>query len=264
MRVRFITFAGILVMLGVPYTALSSGKAQQRLAKLAWSVYTYSGRGESYSRPTCHKLGYFMGSPLRFDYGQDLVQYKPNRFTYKSNASLVDTVQGERVYQIEQDIHPTPRKASREVIVMKRLVVERHTNHFCMIFQEQGPMGPSGRIKRLRPATLEAGENGLVLRTDDPLNGTGGDHIGASWVFLRGVPVPLSLPNNLVEQLVRPILPANCGIRAGETTGTTGLTYHSNVWRKRDSSTTPTCGSVVLKLSVSNHKLALLSRNYIP
>ncbi len=263
MRMRFIMLVVAAAMLGAPAAALSS-KAQHRLAKLTWEVYTYSADGTRYRSPMCHNLGYFLGSPLRFDYGHALFQFKPNLFTYSTRTSLIGKVEGERVYQVVQQIHPNTKEAAHEVIMMKRLVVERHVNHFCMIFQEQGPAGQSGEITRVKPATFEASARGPVLRTDDPLNGRGGDHVDASWVFLRGVPVPLSLPNNLIEQLVKPIVPASCGLSPGDTIGSTALTYRANLWRQTDDTDRPTCGSAVLKLSVSQHKIVLASKKYVP
>lgn len=261
---RFIMLVVAAAMLGAPAAAVSSGNAQHKLAKLTWEVYTYSADGTRYRSPVCHKLGYFLGSPLRFDYGHALFQFKPNLFTYSSRTSLIGKVEGERVYQVVQQIHPNTKAASHEVIVMKRLVVERRVNHFCMIFQEQGPAGPSGEITRVKPATFKEGARGPVLRTDDPLHGRGEDHVDVSWVFLWGVPVPLSLPNNLVEQLVKPIVPASCGLRPGDTAGSTALTYRSKLWRQTDETSGPTCGSVVLKLAVSQHKIVLASRKYVP
>lgn len=264
MHNRFITFIAALAMVIAPRPALGGNKAQQRLAKLTWSVYTYTSYGAGFSRPVCHKLGYFLGSPLRFDYGRALAEFKSNHFTYTGKTSLIGMTQGERIYQVVQRIHANSEKTPGESMVMKRLLVERRRNVFCMIFQEQGTIGPPGTVAHVKPATIKATGRGPVLRTDDPLNGVKASHINASWLFLRGVPVPLSLPNNLVEQLAKPVMPESCGMRPGNTRGNLRLAYHSPLWRSEDSSSGTTCGSVVLKLSVSNHKLVLLTRNYIP
>jgi hypothetical protein len=47
---------------------------------------------------------------------------------------------------------------------MKRILVERRPNEFCMIFQEQGTLGPSAAIVRMEPTELTRYEGERVLR----------------------------------------------------------------------------------------------------
>lgn len=242
--------------------ATSSGDAQalQRLAEVPWSVYSYSGKGRGYFAPACFALDYFSGTPLRFDWGEDLSEWKPGAFNWNTHISLIGKVGQQRIYQIVQHIHPKSKaRAERtwpgETEVMKRLVVGRRPGKFCAIFQEQGPTGPSGIFYEIDPAELIKIDGSPVVKTSDPLTGNGGFSMDASWVFVHGVPIPLALPNNLIAPSVQQLLPSGCTIPQGESGGSAKLEYR-----------VPTsCGGhLSLTLALRDQELVVVNSRYIP
>jgi len=79
---------------------------------------------------------------------------------------------------------------------MKRILVERRTDEFCMIFQEQGSLGPSTAIVEIDPAKLTTIDHEPDLFTNDPLSGNAGQNLDAAWTFDRGAPVSLLNPTD--------------------------------------------------------------------
>jgi len=222
-------------------------------------VYSYSGKGRGYFAPACHALDYFSGTPLRFDWGEDFSERKSGGLSWNTRISLIGKVGQQRIYQIVQHIHlKSKERAERtwpgETEVMKRLVVERRPGKFCAIFQEQGPAGPSGIIYEINPAVLTNIDGSPVLKTSDPLTGNGGFSMDASWVLVHGVPVPLTLPNNLIAPAAHQFLPSGCTIPQGESGGSTKLEYR-----------VPTsCGDLSLTLALRNQELVVVNIRHIP
>jgi hypothetical protein len=232
-----------------------------------WAVDSFSGKGRGFVPEVCGPLTYFSESPLPFDFGQDLFQMPQTSFTYNTNPSLIGTVRGHRIFQIVQQVHPRPAAASPwwgDLLDMKRILVERHANQFCMIFEEQGPVGSTGMLFRIDPAELVTIDGEFVLITHDRVTGNGGYYIDGAWAFDDGVPVSLNQANDEIERALKTVLPSGCTIDRGDPLDLKNLTYKSELWKPGDNMAEPTCGSVVLKLSIQSHRIVVVSKQYIP
>jgi hypothetical protein len=261
---------GLLVataFLGAPAT-LGAGQAQGSPQRDPWSVLSFPGNGNNYFPPSCHQLSYFSGSPLRFDREGELAKWKPGSFTVDTDVNLLGAIQRHRIYQVVQYIQPRNAPAEGEeieVIGMKRLLVERRPNEFCMIFEEQGPLGPSAWIVRIEPAEFTTIDGEHVLFTHDMLTGQAGDRIDVAWTFDRGVPVLLfSPPGTPILRALSQILPAGCLIQRGDPLDLETLTYSADVWKSDDNMSQPTCGHVILKLGIKNRRLVVVDKQYKP
>jgi hypothetical protein len=233
-----------------------------------WAVDAFSGKGRGFVPEVCGRLTYFSGSPLPFDFGQDLFQMPQTSFTYDTSQTLIGTVQTHRIFQVVQQVYPKTTAAppwwgSR--LSMKRILVERRPDQFCTIFQEQAPVGPTGMLFRIDPAKLMTIAGELVLVTHDPLTGNGGGYIDAAWTFDRGVPGSLfNDADDAIGRALKTVLPSGCTIDRGDPLDLENLTYKSELWKPSDSMAQPTCGSVVLKLGIQNHRIAVVSKQYTP
>jgi hypothetical protein len=149
---------------------------------------------------------------------------------------------------------------------MKRLLVERRPNEFCMIFEEEGTLGPSAEIVRIEPAKLtDMGE--LVLLTYDPIPGSGGYTIDRAWIFDHGVPVSLLSPtNDSISRALKEILPPGCGIRpSGNALDLENFRFLAQVWPSDESRDKSKCdGTVRLELGIKNHRLVVEDKHYTP
>jgi hypothetical protein len=259
-------------LLAAPAT-LGGGQAQGTPQASPWSVYSWDqGFGGSYFTPSCHQLAYFSGSPLRFAYGGEISKWPPASFTLSTNANLIGQVQQHRLYQIIQDAHTDPSKTQTDTVeyVMKRILVERRTDEFCMIFQEQGALGPSAGIVEIDPAKLTTIDQEPVLFTNDLLSGNAGARLDAAWTFDRGAPASLLSPadgaNSPIVRAFEGTLPRGCQIRGhgGDPLDLANFTFEADVWKSDDSMAEPTCGHVALKLGVNNHRLVVVSKRYTP
>jgi hypothetical protein len=265
---------GLLVataFLGAPAT-LGGGQAQEILEKDRWSVYD----GDRYYPPSCHQLSYFSGSPLRFDTGGEVAKWKPGSYTVKTYVNLLGTSRGHRIYQVLQDICPRNEELETsgaldkttgeiEEIGMKRLLVERRPNQFCMIFAEQGTLGPSAEIVDIQPAEFTRIEGEPVLLTHDLVSGNGGYTIDGVWTFDNGVPVSLLTPLNAsIARALKEILPPGCGIRPNRNgLDLEHLRFLAGVWPSNERSEEGGCeGTVLFKLGMRNRRLVVVDRQY--
>jgi hypothetical protein len=100
-------------------------------------------------------------------------------FTQSTKVDLLGTIQKHRIYQVLQFyIHPDPQKTTADAVEVgvKRILVERHPNEFCMIFEEEGTLGPAAEIVEIDPATVDYPNGEPVIFTHDLIPGTGGPH----------------------------------------------------------------------------------------
>jgi hypothetical protein len=258
--------------LGVP-AALGRGETHANLQANPWSVYSWGGEPwNGQFPPSCHELGYFSGSPLRFAFGGEISKWQPGSFTFDTKTELIGTVQGHQIYQVVQNIHPDPGKthAAAQVFGMKRVLVERGPNEFCMIFQEQGWLGPSATIGQIDAVKLTTIYPEPLLFTDDYLSGNVGAQIQAAWTFDHGTPISLlSLDdgaNSPITRELNQLLPHGCVIwgHGGNGLDLKNLTFESDVWKPTDSMGSPTCGHVSINFGIRNHRLVVLDKKYTP
>ena len=263
----------LLVAPALPAAPATLGGSQARGTSQAspWSVYSW-GLGGSYLPPSCHQLAYFSRSPLRFAYGGEISKWPPGSFTFSTNAKLLGQVQHHRLYQIIQDVHTDPSNTHTDTgeFGVKRILVERRTDEFCMIFQELGLLGPAAEIVEIDPAELTTINREPVLFTNDLLPGNAGGRLDAAWTFDRGVPVSLLSPadgeNSPIVRAFEGLLPRGCQIRAhgGDPLDLANFTFESDVWNPHDSMAEPTCGHVALNLGIKNHRLVVVDKKYTP
>ena len=263
MHMHLVGLLAATAFLGAPAT-LGGGQAQEILQKDRWSVYD----GDHYYPPSCHQLSYFSGSPLRFDRRGELAKWKPGSFTVHSWANLLGTVQGRRIYQVLQYLQPrgAPAEgAEYEEFGMKRLVVERHPNEFCMIFEEQGTLGPFADVVRIEPAEFTRVEGESVLLTHDLVSGNGGYTIDGAWAFDNGVPVSLLGPLNAsIARALKEFLPPGCGIRPNRNgLDLEHLRFLAGVWPSNEGSEEGGCeGTVLFKLGMRDRRLVVVDKRY--
>jgi hypothetical protein len=163
-------------------------------------------------------------------------------------------------------------------IGMKRLLVERRPNEFCMIFEEEGTVEPPcGAIARIDPAIFSnMGEP--VLRTFDVMPGSGGYTIDGAWIFDHGVPISLvsytDITKDPFNQPLKDILPP-----AFKDTLPPGCEIHPNrnildlehfrilaslVPTNEGGDRSKCEGAVELELGIKNHKLVVEHEQYRP
>jgi hypothetical protein len=266
---------------------LGGGQAQESLQKDPWSVYSWGLNSQNtYYPPSCHQLSYFSGSPLRFDLGGELAKWKPGSYTVETNVDLLGSSEGHRIYQVLQHISLKSQAGEQEPVYcsgdwpkigMKRLLVERHPNEFCMIFEEEGTVEPPcGEIVRIEPAEfVNMGEP--VLLTYDPLVSNGGYTIDGAWVFDHGVPICLLSTGTTydstlqaLEDILAPafkhILPPGCELkRSLNIIDLEHFRVLSALMPTDEGVDRSKCeGAVELELGIKNHKLVVEHERYRP
>jgi len=266
-RARLVSVLVVTAFLGGSAT-LGGGQAQEKPQKDPWSV-VYNG-----GPPPCHQLSYFSGPPLRFDRSRELAKWKPGSYTVETNVALLGSSQRHRIYQVLQDIYLKPQAGEQESgscgdwpeIGMKRLLVERRPNEFCMIFDEEGELGPCSEIVRIEPAKLvNMGEP--VLLTYDPLPGNGGYTDDGAWVFDHGVPVSILSPTNeSISRALKETLPPGCELRRNRNIlDLEHFRILAAVVPTDESGDRSECeGAVELELGIKNHKLVVEHGEYGP
>ena len=237
-----------------------------------WAVYSWGGDPwNAYFPPSCHELSYFSGTPLRFAYGGEIAQWPSSSFKFHTGSLRIGEFQHHRIYQVNQDIQTDPERTHTDEgeYGMKRILVERRPDEFCMIFQEQGALGPAAGIVHIEPAVLTTIDREEVLLTSDLLSGSAADHLDVAWVWAGAAPASLLSPmdgtNSPISDAVQQLLPPGCVFfPAGDPLDLENLTYKSDVWKSTDSKAEPTCGHIELQLGIRNHKLVVLDKRYTP
>jgi hypothetical protein len=254
------------VFLGAP-AGLSGGHAKGIPQIDPWSVYK---GGDTYSPPSCHQLSYFSRTLPSFDSTtQDPSRWPPGSFTDNTEVYPLGTIQKHRIYQVFRDIQPDPEKAPANAVEVgvKRIVVERRPDEFCMIFEEDGTLGDSGWIFRMEPATISLIDDVPVLLTYDRLEGNGGYTIDGAWILENGVPFSLLGPlNDSISRALKEILPPECGLRPSRNgLDLENLRFLAQLWPNTEGAGGSTCdGAVLLKLGVRNHMLVVVDKQLRP
>lgn len=247
--------------------ALGFSYNRKAAAKDPWSLYVTGAKGGGYYPSVCHELKFFSGSPLRFDYEQDFFAWPPDSFTYTTKVSLIGTVQKHRIYQVTQNTHHEPGKPPKFAwgdVVMRRILIERDPNKYCLIYQETNSYGI---LDRIDPANLDRIDGDPVLYVHDPVRGNGGYYSDAAWTFDGGVPVRLRF-EGLIDQTFKEVAPQGCRLpTTGDPLNLEKLTYHADLVPNVKSALGgyyPSCGSLDIRFGFRNHKLVIVHKQYSP
>ena len=132
--------------------AADTGLEPPRLAssESPWNVLVYGGKGERHGAPVCHSLAYFSKSPLPLDFDSDFVGVHEADLITHAEVTLLGAIDGQRVYEIKQTVS---RKDEQKLIAtvpptMKILLVERRTDEFCDIYENQYAYDSDARNRR--------------------------------------------------------------------------------------------------------------------
>ena len=120
-----------------------------RLAKSEspWNVLVYGGKGEKHGAPMCHSLFYFSKSPLPFDFDDDFGGTDDADLITHANVTMLGAIGGQRIYEIKQTVmHKGEDGYTQQASMhptMKILLVERRTDEFCDIYENQYTYDPT-------------------------------------------------------------------------------------------------------------------------
>lgn len=217
-----------------------------------WSLLSENGKGSFVLSPSCHPLAYFSGSPLRFDREGWYRRIKnPSDLRSVTERKVIGTIAGRRIVQVTQNINDSET-------VMKRLLIRRSPNQYCMIFQQQY----GGGTVHAGPAYILRLGDQSVLATRDRVDGTGVGYVEHYWTFDAAGPVEVDL--SAIREHTKALLPAGHGIWKGYGLDMTNLCYGIGVWKESDANCCPSGGSVVLKLALNGHRIEVVDSRYSP
>jgi hypothetical protein len=164
-----------------------------------WNLLVAGGKGIKSIGPVCHPLESFTGSPLDFDYEQDFFQDTPADIRFTTETSTLGTVEGRKILQIIQNVQDA---RSRDVKVIKRLLVQRGPNDFCAIYQQ---IDAASQVN-VEPASLIRLGGQPVLKTMDQNGQATWDE--EYWVLTKNGPAHLDL-SDLFKQLSEALPPSS-------------------------------------------------------
>ncbi len=141
------------------------------------------GKGVFWTSPECHPRDYFAGSPLLFDFEQDLYHQTPADLSYSADVVDLGVAAGRQVVQVIQHIEEIH---TGEHLTAKRVLVQRG-EQFCLVYQQ---LYDSAQVV-VRPASLFTFDAKPVLKTMDPI----GMHSWNEeyWTFDADGPIHLDL-----------------------------------------------------------------------
>jgi hypothetical protein len=240
----------LLLLLAVVATGITSfGQIPAPARPSPWNILSEGGKGEYRGDPVCHPLEYFSGSPFLFDYQSDLYGMKPENISVQTQVTQLGQVEGRKVIQIDQNINSGD-------LIMKRLLVQRHENQFCAIYQQQYPAA----LVQPSPAKIEMISGQPVLVTGDP-NGNR-TYNEAYWTFDTNGPILLDL--SVIETTLKGLLPQGDEVRGDYGLDLTGLCYYSVVWKEGECNACASAGTVVLKMTLDRHRLVVVKKIFDP
>jgi hypothetical protein len=212
-----------------------------------WDILVEAGKGYMHGPPVCHPLGYFSGSPLQFDYDNDLYGLKSDEVHATTDVTQLGIIRGRKVVQITQNVNGGN-------LVMKRLLVQRTGEEFCAIYQQQYPRSVSG--KPVSSATIETINGEPVLETRDP---NGNRTVNeAYWTFdAHG---PLLLDMKVIDTALKQVLPVGYEARDAFALDIKALCYRSVVWKDDECNACASGGTVTLRLGLQNHQLVVMRK----
>jgi hypothetical protein len=212
-----------------------------------WNILVEGGKGQFQGDPVCHPLEYFSGSPLHFDYENDLLGMKPKDLLVETDVAPLGVVGGRNVMQVEQNINSGD-------LIMKRLLVERQHSEFCAIYQQQYPAA----LVQVSPAKIEtiSGEPVLITRDRNGMR----EYNEAYWAFGPDGPIPLDL--NVINNTLKDLLPPGDEVRGDYGLNIAGLCYSSIVWKDDECNSCASGGTVVLKLGLENHRIVVVRKRF--
>jgi hypothetical protein len=258
--VCLICLLAVMALLAPP-PATSQDRGRESPQRDPWSVYD----GQEFYPPSCHQLSYFSGAQNPAEFNDDISGWPPGSFTNSTKTSLIGTILRHRIYQVLEDIRPVPQRAPAlaNEIGSKRILVERQPSEFCMIFEEEGPVGPNGVIFQIKPAYLTEIDGEQVLLTHDLVPGTGDLTIDGAWTFAHGAPdFLMTVLNDSIARSLKEILPAGCGTHPNKNgLDLENLRFVSAIWPISENSGGSNCeGEVRLTLGMRNHKLVVVDK----
>ena len=229
--------------------SLSAGSLAPAPSASRWNILAEGGKGEMRGAPVCHRLAYFSGSPLRFDYEDDLSDLTPNKIRTTTEVKEIGVAAGRKVVQVVQSINDGD-------LVMKRLLVQRQGGEFCAIYQQQY----AAAQVRVSPARIETISGQRILATKDP-NGERTFN-QEYWVFDSQGPNLLNL--EVITQALKEVLPAGVEVRNFYGLEMNSLCYESPVWKDNECNACASGGTVALKLALQEHQLVVVRKSYNP
>lgn len=237
--------------------------------KDAWAVQSWTeGYGFQSFPPACHDRSYFSGMPRGLMLGGGQSQWPANSFTFKANATHLGSIQGREVYQVVQTLHfnsQTTAEGGSDVSV-KRILLERRPEEYCMIFQEQGIVGPLADIVAIDDAQVMSIDGVPVLVTHDVTPGTGGYTLDGAWILENGAPFSLlDSAEEAIERANNEIVPPQCRIRP-DRNGLDLRTFRARgQLQPITENTGAACdGEVELGLGIRNKRVVVVSKRRIP
>lgn len=91
--------------------------------------------------PICHPLAFFSQSPLPLDFDGDFFRVNPSELATHAQVKILGAIGRQQIYEIKQTaVH---RGQTDSPPTMKILVVERHPDEFCDIYQNQYAYDPT-------------------------------------------------------------------------------------------------------------------------
>jgi hypothetical protein len=213
-----------------------------------WNILTEGGKGQYRGDPVCHPLEYFSGSPLQFDYDNDLFGMKPKDLHVQTDVAALGVVEGRKIIQVEQNINSGN-------LIMKRLLVERQGSEFCAIYQQQYPAS----LVQVSRAEIQTISGEPVLMTRDR---NGREYNEAYWAFDADGPTLLDL--GAIQTTLKDLLPPGDEVRGDYGLNMGGLCYHSIVWKNSECNACASGGTVALKLGLERHRLVVVRKRFDP
>jgi len=239
--------------------------AQSSTAANPWSFFNEPTGYESATlAPDCQALAYFSGSPLRFDLHGELTferSYRranqpPLAMSYTTAQVLLGTVAERKIYQINQSISlGSPGAAPHRV---RRIVVERTPNQYCLIFQTN-----QGTLRSLNPVKLTTSNGHTFLVADDLVSGNGGYSDIHAWVFDRSRPYYLDF-DAVIAPTLRRILPSPFDYPKDVVLTPEELSYTARASTPDDHAHEATGGYVSIQFAIHGHTLTVASAKFTP
>jgi hypothetical protein len=232
---------------------------------IRWAVQVTGRDRRPKKGPNCHALEYF-SDPTHlksFDYTYSFPQPYPDGIADDVQVHRRGEIQGFAIYDVVHKIDSSDAPDNREKFsyppgLIKMTIAERRPDEFCEIYHAQDS---NGDFVASPSYFVDVGAE-RVLAAHDPVAGVGHYFFEAYWTFDKDGPMPLDL--GIIKQTVDKLLPPNVHIYRGLGFQIETLEYDMGTLQDSDGPCCPQRGRVHLRFTLKNHKLILITQQFIP
>jgi hypothetical protein len=259
--ITIIVNAVLILVLGQPHAIPQVNPS----ADIRWAVQV-TGRDRRPNRGlNCHALEYFSDpSHLKsFDYTYNFPKPYPDGIADNVQMQRRGEIQGFAIYDVVHkiDVSDAPDdsdKFSYPPGLVKMTIVERRPGEFCEIYHAQDSNGDFVAS----PSYFVNVGTEQVLAAHDPVSGVGNLFFEAYWTFDKDGPIPLDL--GIIKQIVDKLLPPEMHIYRGLGFQIESLEYDMGTIQEWDGNCCSQRGRVHLKFVLKDHKLIIITQQFIP